>query len=113
MRLFGFSFGKEPDTADLPLPRARLTRVTAHRRRVEDDIEVAFHRALTTEQLDAAADILALLETWDARRVDEGVLERRVNALDLEVLRAELAGLRKSRAALGLRAYNSAMGVHL
>ena len=99
MRFFGFSAGKAPDTADSPRPRARLARVTSHRRRVEDDIEVAFHRALTTQQLDAAADILTMLETWHARRADGGALERRANDLDLEVLRGELAGLRKSRAA--------------
>lgn len=98
MRFFGFSCGKDHGKLAIPLPRARLARATCHRRRVEDDIEVAFHRALITEQIDAASDILTMLEGWHARRVDGHEAERRVNDIDLHLMRGELEGLRKSRA---------------
>ena len=99
MHLLDWFSHKDPDTAGIPLPKARLARVTSHRRRVEDDIEVAFHRALSTEQVDAATDILNMLEAWHTRRVNEGVPERQASALDLRVLREELAALGKSRVA--------------
>ena len=99
MHLLEWFSHKDPDTADIPLPRTKLARVTSHRRRVEDDIEVAFHRALSTEQVDVATDILDMLEAWHTRRVNEGVPERQAGALDLQALRGELAALGKSRVA--------------
>lgn len=68
----------------------------APRRRVEDDLEVAFQRALATGQIEVASDILAMLETWRARHACQSVPERRAGGINLRLMREELEGLKKS-----------------
>jgi hypothetical protein len=52
-----------------------------------------FDRACVGNNLDAAADVLALLEKWHERRATKYGRERRIDDRDLEVMRAELQRL--------------------
>ena len=54
---------------EVQIPGARLARVNQSlKRRLDDDVEEVFNRACATNDLEAAADLLALLEKWHARR---------------------------------------------
>jgi hypothetical protein len=63
------------------------------KRRLDDDLEEVFNRACATNDLEAAADLLVLLEKWHARRSAAYGRERRINGASLERVRKELERL--------------------
>jgi hypothetical protein len=75
-----------PRRPDAPPADARQTL----RRRMEDRIESLYNRACMANDLEAASDLLALLEKWFARRSANPGRERRVNAAALQRARRRL-----------------------
>jgi hypothetical protein len=67
------------------------------RRRMEDRIESLYNRACKTNDLEAASDLLALLEKWFARRSGNRGRERRVNGAALYRARRRLEQLGHAR----------------
>jgi hypothetical protein len=94
MRTFGFLVNKSSSLHEVRIPGARLARVNQSlKRRLDDDLEEVFNRACATNDLEAAADLLALLEKWHARRSAAYGRERRINGASLERVRKELERL--------------------
>jgi hypothetical protein len=94
MRTFGFLVNKSASMHEVRIPGARLARVNQSlKRRLDDDLEEVFARACATNDLEAAADLLALLEKWHARRSAAYGRERRINGASLERIRKELERL--------------------
>jgi hypothetical protein len=60
------------------------------RRRLEDQIESLYNRSRKINDLEAASDLLALLERWFARRMAKAGQERRINGFALQRARREL-----------------------
>ena len=94
MRMFGF----RPDLA----PNHRAPQITdvrsafsklSQRRRLDDAMVAVFERALTGNNLDGAADVLAVLEQWHERRAAKYGRERRIDDTHLSVMRTELKRL--------------------
>jgi len=72
---------------ETPIPGFRLARVQqVLKRRLDDDIMDVFDRACASDELDAAADLLAMLEKRHAVRAATYGRERRIS--DSTVLRA-------------------------
>jgi hypothetical protein len=69
------------------------------KRRLDDDIEEVFNRACATNDLEAAGDLLALLEKWYARRSASYGRERRISGANLARTRRELDRLMLLRGA--------------
>jgi hypothetical protein len=95
MRPFGFILrGKHLNLsrprlyAPLPVNRRRWPR-----RRMEDQIETLFNRACLLGNLDAAADLLALLEKWYSLGSARIGRERRINGDAMHRARRELERL--------------------
>jgi len=63
------------------------------RRRLEDDIERIFHRACVTAELEAATDLLNLLEKWGAKRSSSYGRERRIDGARVQDAREALERL--------------------
>jgi len=59
-------------------------------RRLYDSLEEVFFRACATDELDSAADLLAVLEQWQQRRASKYGRERQVSDGDVKAMRAEL-----------------------
>jgi hypothetical protein len=59
------------------------------RRRLDDQVEEVFIRACASRDVDAARDLLNLLEKWHTRRLSRYGRERRINGASLERLRKE------------------------
>jgi hypothetical protein len=59
------------------------------RRRLDDAVEEIFNRACASNNLDEAADLLAVLEKWNSSRKDHS-RRRRSNERDIKTMRAEL-----------------------
>src|SRR3954468_21597440 len=94
MRTFGFAVNKRATLAEMRIPSARLARVNQSlKRRLDDDVEEVFHRACATNDLEAAADLLALLEKWHARRSASYGRERRITGAALQRAHKELTRL--------------------
>lgn len=86
------------------IPGARLSRVNqSRRRRLDDDAEDLFHRACMAKDLEAAADMLAVLEKWHARRLAGHGRDQRIDDAPLQRARRELDRLKtlNSRSATG------------
>jgi hypothetical protein len=60
------------------------------RRRMEDQIESLYNKACKANDLEAASDLLALLEKWFARRSARAGRERRVDRAALQRVRRRL-----------------------
>ncbi len=91
MRTFGFLVNRRSSMHEMTIPGARLARVNQSlKRRLDDDVEEIFSRACATNDLEAAADLLALLEKWHARRSASYGRERRINGASLTRARKEL-----------------------
>jgi hypothetical protein len=77
------------------IPGARLSRVNqSRRRRLDDDAEDLFHKACMAKDLEAAADMLAVLEKWHARRSAAHGRDQRLDDTALQRARRELDRLR-------------------
>jgi len=91
MRTFGFIMNKSSRLNEVHIPGARLARVNQSlKRRLDDDVEEVFHRACATNDVEAASDLLALLEKWHARRSASYGRERRISGASLQRARKEL-----------------------
>jgi len=91
MRTFGFLVNKSTSLHEVHIPGARLARVNQSlKRRLDDDVEEVFHRACATNDLEAASDLLVLLEKWHARRSASYGRERRLSGASLQRARKEL-----------------------
>ena len=91
MRTFGFINTKNTRLHEVQIPGARLARVNQSlKRRLDDDVEEVFNRACATNDLEAATDLLALLEKWHLRRQANYGRERRIAGVGLQRARKEL-----------------------
>jgi hypothetical protein len=91
MRTFGFLGNRTRSLHEVQIPGARLARVNQSlKRRLDDDVEEVFNRACATNDLDAASDLLALLEKWHSRRQASYGRERRISGANLTRARGEL-----------------------
>ena len=99
MRTFGFLVGKNSPLHEVHIPGARLARVNQSlKRRLDDDVEEVFNRACATNDLEAALDLLTLLEKWHARRSASYGRERRISGASLQRARKELERLHALKA---------------
>jgi hypothetical protein len=99
MRTFGFITGKSTNLHEIRIPGARLARVNQSlKRRLDDDVEEVFARACAANDLEAANDLLLLLEKWHARRSASYGRERRISGAALERARKELDRLHALKA---------------
>ena len=98
MRAFGFRSNVTTNLRAPPIPDARfaLPRSTYHRR-LDDAMVAIFERACTGNNLDAAAEVLTVLETWHERRSARYGSERRIDDRHLVAMRAALERLRVLR----------------
>jgi hypothetical protein len=98
MKTFGLLVRKTSGPHEVRIPGARLARVNQSlRRRLDDEIEAVFNRACATNDLEAAADLLTLMEKWHARRPAGHGHERRTGGEHLRRVRKQLervSGLR-------------------
>jgi hypothetical protein len=91
MRTFGFLVNRSSSLHEVRIPGARLARVNQSlKRRLDDDLEEVFNRACATNDLEAATDLLTLLEKWHARRAASYGRERRINSAALDRARKDL-----------------------
>jgi hypothetical protein len=90
MKAFGIWI-KTSALSEIHIPGSRLARVNQfRRRRLDDDVEDLFNRACANNDLGSAADLLALLEKWHARRSAGYGSERRISGAALFRARREL-----------------------
>ena len=91
MRTFGFRADITTNLRAPPIPDARfaLSKSTYHRR-LDDAMVTIFEQACTGNNLDAAAEVLAVLETWHERRSTRYGSERRIDGRHLVAMRAVL-----------------------
>jgi hypothetical protein len=91
MRPFGSLIEKAAKFREPPIPGARLDRVrpaTVHR--LDEGITELFDYACITSDLEAAADLVALMEKWHARRAYEDEEQRRPGGIQLKRMLGEL-----------------------
>jgi hypothetical protein len=101
VRPFGFLLKRSRGMAAPRIPAARQERLNqSFRRRLSDGIELLLDEACITNNLSAAADLLALLEKWHAGHPAGYGRERRINNATLQRARRDLERLRTLR---GLR----------
>jgi len=94
MRTFGFLVNRTSSLHEVRIPGSRLARVNQSlKRRLDDDVEEVFNRACATNDLEAASDLLTLLEKWHARRSASYGRERRISGVSLQRARKELERL--------------------
>jgi hypothetical protein len=94
MRTFGFIVNRSSTLHEVRIPGERLARVNQSlKRRLDDDLEEVFNRALATNDLDAATDLLGLMEKWHARRSASYGRERRINSAALDRAKKDLERL--------------------
>ena len=100
MRKFSF-LGKKTNLHEVRIPVGRLDRINQSlKRRLDDDIEGVFNRACASNDLEAATDLLRLLEKQHARRAPGLARERRVSSANLQQARRDLERLAALRCAL-------------
>jgi len=81
-------------TGQIRVPAGRVRDVQrAWKRRTSDIVMDAFQHALVTKNLDYAADLLALLETWQERHAAHGAAPRQEMTRALRQARQDLARL--------------------
>jgi len=91
MRPFGTLIQKALQFREPPIPGARLDRArprTEHR--LDEGINELFEYACITNDLEAAADLVALIENWHARRTYKDYEQRRLAVIQLKRMRGEL-----------------------
>ena len=95
MRALSFLLGKSANSHEARIPGARMARLNQSlRRRLDDDVEEVFNRACTSNDLEAAADLMTVLEKWHERRSATYGKERRINGAAIQRVRRELDRLR-------------------
>jgi|SRR5580698_8495638 hypothetical protein len=100
MRTFGFLVNRSSSLHEVHIPGSRMARVNQSlKRRLDDDVEEVFNRACATNDLEAATDLLTLLEKWHARRSASYGRERRISGVSLQRARKELERLTMLRGA--------------
>jgi hypothetical protein len=90
MRQFGFRVNVSPNLRETPVPGRMARTNPSYRRRLDDSMVDVFDRACIGNNLDAAADVLTLLDRWHDRRSVKYGSERRIDDRDLVVMRTEL-----------------------
>ena len=95
MRRFGIRVNPAAHLAMTGTPVNHAKR-DLQRRRLEDDVQQVFHRACETAEFEAAADLLELLEKWDARRSSSYGMERRISGARVREAREELRRLSRN-----------------
>jgi hypothetical protein len=91
MRPFGTLIEKAVKFREPSIPGARLDRVlprTEHR--LDDGINELFEYACITGDLEAAGELMALMEKWHARRTYKDYEQRRLVVIQLKRMRGEL-----------------------
>jgi hypothetical protein len=91
MRSYGFLIGQSAGLRAVAVPSDNSR--SLHRRRLDDSLVDTFQRAVASNKLDAAADLLAILEKWHDRRKFKYGRERRIGDADLIAMRADLGRL--------------------
>ena len=90
-----FSLSRVANLHEAQVPSFRLAHPTrAYRRRLDDALEAVFQRACAANQMDAAGDVLAVLEKWHQLRAAKYGKERRIDSRAITAMRAELVRLR-------------------
>jgi hypothetical protein len=91
MRPFGSLIDKAVQLSKPPIPDPRLARVNPPvMSRLDEGIAELFDHTCITGELETAADLLALLERWQARRTYADEQQRRMADLQLKRMRGEL-----------------------
>jgi len=94
MRPFGSLIDKAVKLSKPAIPDRRLARVNPPvMSRLDEGITELFDHACITGELEAAADLLTVLEKWHARRSASYGRERRISGAGLERARKELERL--------------------
>jgi hypothetical protein len=109
MRTFGILLDKAATFREPTIPCARLERVNPPPpvRRLDEEIVELFNLACAANDLQAAVEILALIEKWHGRRSYADEQERRLAGMHLKRMHAELErrylmkGLRPAGSRLG------------
>ncbi len=110
LKNFGFILGRSSNFRAPAIPVNRLDRVNSSlKRRLDDDIEEVFSRALAGNDLESASDLLALMEKWHVRRQIRYGRERRISGAGVQRARRELD---KLTAAQSVRGKTSAQSAH-
>jgi hypothetical protein len=91
MRPFGSLIDKAVQLSKPPIPGPRLARVNPPViSRLDEGIAELFDQACMTGELEAAADLLALLEQWQAHRTYADEQQRRMAGVQPKRMRGEL-----------------------
>lgn len=91
MRPFGTLIDKTIKFREPSIPGARLDRVTPRtEHRLDEGINELFEYACITSDLEAAADLVQLMEKWHARRTYKDYEQRRLVIIQLKRMRGEL-----------------------
>jgi hypothetical protein len=91
MRPFGTLVEKAVKFRAPSIPSARLDRVRPRTGyRLDEGINELFDYACITSDLDAAGDLVALMEQWHARRSYKDFEQRRLVVIQLKRMRGEL-----------------------
>ena len=91
MRACGFLVGGTAGLHQAPTPGARVVNsIRHHRRRLDDSLVDIFRRATASNNLDAAADLLTVLEKWHLRRKTKYGRERRIGDAEIKTMRTDL-----------------------
>ena len=97
-RSLGFLMRHSLGLRETAVPDSRLERVNqAVRRRLDDDLEDMIRRACAGNDLEAAAELLALLKKWRERRALRYGHDRRGDRAELRRIRQELDLLARAR----------------
>jgi hypothetical protein len=91
MRTFATLVGSAARLHAVAVPGARPVDFNRRpRRRLDDSLVDIFERASASNNLDAAADILTILEKWHDRRKSKYGRERRIGDVELTAMRGGL-----------------------
>ena len=91
MRMFSVLVDKAVRFREPPVPDSRLTRVNPPAaNRLEEGLVEVFTLACAAHDLEAAADLMALMEKWQTRRPDTDEAGKRLSSLRLRRMKGEL-----------------------
>ena len=91
MRMFSVLVDKAVRLREPAIPDKRLTRVNPPAvNRLDEGVMEVFTLACAASDLEAAADLLALVEKWQARRPDTDEAGKRLSSLRLRRMKGEL-----------------------
>ena len=91
MKGFGFLINKNSAFRPPAIPNSRIDRLSqSFKRRLDDDIEEVFARAIAANDAESAADLLELMEKWHNRRQMRYGRERRISGASVQRARQDL-----------------------